>query len=141
MALIRLNYATEMRYGVLVDLACRIRGGAEIDLEMGHFNVIWQADANAMALASLGRTASPPRVVNIAGPELLSVRRVAQEFGRRGLYVFRADAVERHSETQGKKGVVGAGLGHPFQRSSCAGPPRRGGRTKIDKMVTIEGNG
>jgi nucleoside-diphosphate-sugar epimerase len=79
---LRLNYANEMRYGVLVDLAQRVVAGEPIDLAMGHLNVIWQADANAMALASLGQAASPPLVVNIAGPELLSVRRLALEFGR-----------------------------------------------------------
>ncbi len=81
-ALLRLNYATELRYGVLVDLALRIRDGEPIDLSMGHFNAIWQADANAMALQAFAHVASPPFIVNIAGPELLSVRRVAEEFGR-----------------------------------------------------------
>jgi hypothetical protein len=83
MTLLRLNYATEMRYGVLVDLAQRVLAREPIDLAMGHLNAIWQADANAMALASLGRATSPPLVVNIAGPELLSVRRIATEFGKR----------------------------------------------------------
>jgi hypothetical protein len=83
MTLLRLNYATEMRYGVLVDLAQRLLAREPIDLAMGHLNAIWQADANAMALASLGQAASPPLVVNIAGPELLSVRRIATEFGER----------------------------------------------------------
>ncbi len=82
MTILRLNYATEMRYGVLVDLAQRVHAGQPIDLTMGHLNAIWQADANAMALASLDRATSPPLVVNLAGPELLSVRRVAAEFGR-----------------------------------------------------------
>ena len=50
---------------------------------MGHLNAIWQADASAMALASFDRAASPPFVLNVAGPELLSVRHVAEEFGRR----------------------------------------------------------
>jgi hypothetical protein len=82
MTLLRLNYAIDMRYGVLVDLAQRVGAGAPIDLAMGHFNAIWQADANAMALASLGHATAPPLVVNLAGPELLSVRRIAEEFGR-----------------------------------------------------------
>ncbi len=73
-ALLRLNYASEMRYGVLVDLATRVRAGDPVDVSMGHFNVIWQADANAMALAALEHAASPPFVVNIAGPEELAVR-------------------------------------------------------------------
>jgi hypothetical protein len=82
MALLRLNYAVEMRYGVLADLARKILAGEVIDLGMGHVNVIWQADANAMALRAFDHVASPPFVVNVAGPELLSVRRVAEEFGR-----------------------------------------------------------
>ena len=82
MAVLRLNYATEMRYGVLVDLAQRVWGGQPVDLTMGHLNAIWQADANAMALAAFGHTSVPPFLLNVAGPELLSVRRVAEEFGR-----------------------------------------------------------
>jgi nucleoside-diphosphate-sugar epimerase len=82
MALLRLNYATEMRYGVLVDLAQRVWEGRPVELAMGHLNAIWQADANAAALAALGHAAVPPRVLNVAGPELLSVRRVAEQFGQ-----------------------------------------------------------
>jgi nucleoside-diphosphate-sugar epimerase len=82
MAVLRLNYATEMRYGVLVDVALKVHAGEPIDLAMGHLNALWQADANAMALRAFDHLASPPFVVNLAGPELLSVRRVAEEFGR-----------------------------------------------------------
>jgi nucleoside-diphosphate-sugar epimerase len=80
--LLRLNYATEMRYGVLVDVARRVWEGRPVDVSMGHLNAIWQADANAMALTSFGRATSPPFVLNVAGPELLSVRCVAEQFGR-----------------------------------------------------------
>jgi nucleoside-diphosphate-sugar epimerase len=83
MSLLRLNYASEMRYGVLVDLAQRVRHGLPVDVTMGHLNALWQADANAMALASFAHLCSPPIVLNLAGPELLSVRRVAAEFSRR----------------------------------------------------------
>jgi hypothetical protein len=82
MAILRLNYAVELRYGVLVDLAQRVLSGEPIDLAMGNLNAIWQADANAMALCAISQVASPPCLVNIAGPELLSVRRLAEEFGR-----------------------------------------------------------
>jgi nucleoside-diphosphate-sugar epimerase len=82
MAILRLNYATEMRYGVLVDLAQRVQGGQPVDVAMGHLNALWQADANAMALAAFVHLGSPPHVLNLAGPELLSVRRVAEQFGR-----------------------------------------------------------
>ena len=86
-AIVRLNYAVEMRYGVLVDLARRVAANETIDVTMGYFNAIWQADANAMALASLVHAASPPLVINVAGPEELSVRatceQLAHVLGRR----------------------------------------------------------
>lgn len=83
MALIRLNYAVEMHYGVLVDLGRKVLAGAPIDLGMGHFNVIWQADANAFTLQAFDHVAVPPKVLNITGPETLGVREVAEQFGRR----------------------------------------------------------
>jgi nucleoside-diphosphate-sugar epimerase len=82
MALLRLNYANELRYGVLSDLARAVWNEQPVDLDMGSFNAIWQADANAMVLQSFDHLANPPRVLNLAGPELLSVRRVAEDFGR-----------------------------------------------------------
>jgi nucleoside-diphosphate-sugar epimerase len=82
MVLLRLNYAVEMRYGVLLDVARRVRAGEPVDVTMGHFNAIWQADANAAALAAFAHVSSPPLVLNVTGPELLSVRRVAEQFGR-----------------------------------------------------------
>lgn len=81
MVLLRLNYATELRYGVLVDLAQRVLAGEPVDLTMGHLNALWQADANAMSLQAFALTESPPRVLNLAGPELLSVRRLAEQCG------------------------------------------------------------
>jgi nucleoside-diphosphate-sugar epimerase len=82
LAILRLNYAVEMRYGVLVDLARRVLAGEEIDVSMGSVNVIWQADASAMALASLAHASSPALIVNLAGPEILRVRDVCQELGK-----------------------------------------------------------
>ncbi len=81
-SLLRLNYACELRYGVLVDLARKVWERQPIDLAMGYVNVIWQGDANAMALRAVEYCASPPFVVNIAGPERLSIRRICQELGR-----------------------------------------------------------
>src|SRR5204862_7268043 len=66
-ALIRLNYACDLRYGVLVDLAQRVWSGEAIDLTMGHFNTIWQGDANAMILQAFGHVTSPPLVLNVTG--------------------------------------------------------------------------
>jgi nucleoside-diphosphate-sugar epimerase len=83
MSLLRLNYATEMRYGVLVDIAQHVLQGRPVDVTMSHVNALWQADANAMALASFAHVRTPPMVLNLAGPELLSVRRLAEEFAQR----------------------------------------------------------
>lgn len=82
-SILRLNYATEMRYGLLVDLARQVASGTPIDLSMGHANVIWQGDANAMSLVALRHAASPPYVVNIAGRDELSVRDVCLALGAR----------------------------------------------------------
>jgi nucleoside-diphosphate-sugar epimerase len=82
-AVLRLNYATEMRYGVLVDLARQVLSGHPIDLTMGYFNAIWQGDANAMALQSLAHASSPELVVNLAGPEVLSVRSTCEAIADR----------------------------------------------------------
>jgi nucleoside-diphosphate-sugar epimerase len=82
LAIVRLNYACELRYGVLVDLARKVQEGRPIDLTMGHLNAIWQGDANAAALRAFEHVASPPLVLNVAGPNVLSVRRLAEEFGR-----------------------------------------------------------
>jgi len=81
-ALLRLNYAMEMRYGVLVDIARDVFEGRPVDLTMSKVNVIWQADANAMTLASLAHATAPAKIINVAGPEILQVRDVAEQFGR-----------------------------------------------------------
>jgi NAD dependent epimerase/dehydratase family len=81
MSIIRLNYAVELRYGVLLDIAQRVFSGHAIPLEMGHLNAIWQADAAAMSLRSLSYASTPPFVINITGPEVLSVARIAGQFG------------------------------------------------------------
>jgi nucleoside-diphosphate-sugar epimerase len=81
-AIVRLNYAVEMRYGVIADLARRIAAGETIDVTMGYCNVIWQGDANAMAIASLAKASSPPFVFNVAGPEELSIRATCEKLAR-----------------------------------------------------------
>jgi nucleoside-diphosphate-sugar epimerase len=81
-ALIRLNYACELRYGALMDIARRVMVGEPIDLAMGYLNVIWQGDNNAMTLRCFEHAASPPAVFNVTGTRTLRVRDAAEEFGR-----------------------------------------------------------
>lgn len=80
-AIVRLNYAVDLRYGVLVDIASRVMRGEVIDLRMGHVNVIWQGDANDWALRCLAHASVPPFVVNVTGRETLTVRALATRFG------------------------------------------------------------
>src|SRR5262249_41830273 len=82
LTLIRLNYASDLRYGVLVDLAQRIWNNEPVDLSMGYFNTIWQGDANAMILLSHVQTTCPPLVLNVTGPEFLSVKTVCERLGQ-----------------------------------------------------------
>ncbi len=79
----RLNYAVELRYGVLVDIALKVSRGEPVDVTMGWLNCIWQGDACARAIQCLEHTTNPPRLLNITGPEKLSIRTLAEEFGRR----------------------------------------------------------
>jgi dTDP-4-dehydrorhamnose reductase len=83
-SIVRLNYAHDLRYGVLTDLAVRIASRQPIDLAMGYVNVIWQGDANAFALAALAHAAAPePFVVNLVGPDVLRVADLASALGLR----------------------------------------------------------
>jgi nucleoside-diphosphate-sugar epimerase len=79
--LLRLNYAVELRYGVLYDIGTKVFNRCPIDLAMGHANVIWQGDANSVCLRSFGIAAAPPAILNLTGPETLAVRWIARRFG------------------------------------------------------------
>lgn len=78
----RLNFAVDVTYGVLVEIASAVKEHREIDLAMGHFNVIWQGDANEIAIRALHHCSTPAKLLNVTGPETISVRWAAQEFGR-----------------------------------------------------------
>ena len=81
--LFRLNYAIDLRYGVLFDIASKVRDGKPVDLSTGHVNVIWQGDANRYALRCLAHATNPTSPINISGPETLSVKWLAEAFAQR----------------------------------------------------------
>lgn len=81
-ALIRLNYANELRYGILVDLTLKILHGDPIDVTMGAVNLIWQGDANNYILRALSIAKSPPAILNVTGPQTLAVRDLAGRIGK-----------------------------------------------------------
>lgn len=76
----RLNYAVDFKYGVLLEIAKAVQEGREIDLKTGSVNVIWQGDANEIAIRSLRHCQSPAKILNVTGPETLSVRWLAEQF-------------------------------------------------------------
>jgi nucleoside-diphosphate-sugar epimerase len=82
-AIYRLNYAIDLRYGVLVDIALRVWRGDAVPVDMGYVNVIWQGDANRIALECLPHASSPPFIVNVTGEQTLSVRAIAEAFAGR----------------------------------------------------------
>lgn len=93
---IRLNYAVEMRYGVLVDIGQVVFERRPVDVSMGNVNVIWQGDANSVILRSFGLCSSPAAALNLTGPETLSVRSIALRFGQ----IFGVDPTFAGQEAQ-----------------------------------------
>jgi nucleoside-diphosphate-sugar epimerase len=80
--LVRLNYANEARYGIIVDLAVKILKNDPIDLGMAAVNLIWQRDANDYIVRAMGLAQSPARILNVTGPEIVMIRELAGQIGR-----------------------------------------------------------
>jgi nucleoside-diphosphate-sugar epimerase len=81
--LVRLNYAVELRYGVLVDIARRVHAGLPVSVQTGYVNVIWQGDAVAQIISCLPLATTPPLIINVTGSEILKVRELAKQFAER----------------------------------------------------------
>jgi hypothetical protein len=113
MALLRLYYAVELRYGVLVDLAQKVHRGEPIPLANGYFNCIWQGDANEMILRALALTESPATVWNLCRPEIFSVREVATRLGELLGCEPRFSGAETKTALLGNAARICAALGPP----------------------------
>lgn len=123
MVIYRLNYANDLSYGVLVDIAKAVKEERAIDLRMGYVNVIWQREANELALRSLHHCASPPKILNITGPESLPVRNIAETFGR--LFGRKAVFVNEEQNT--------SLLSNAAEAYRLFGPPK----VSIDQMIEL----
>jgi hypothetical protein len=129
---LRLNYAVELRYGVLHDLAWRIWRGEPVDLSASHVNVIWQGDACEIALRALDWCAVPAAPLNLTGPELLAVRDLAEGLGAR------LGRAVRYSGTTS----AGAYLNNATQALTRFGPPRVTVEQLLDWMAAwVHGGG
>ena len=111
--LFRLNYAVDLRYGVPVDIARKVWSGEPVDLTVPAFNAIWQRDANSYALRSLEHCAAPPRVLNITGAEILSVRETAEFFAARVGKAARFSGAEGPTALLSDSSACRALLGEP----------------------------
>jgi len=119
--LIRLNYANEPRYGILVDLTQKVLHDEPIDVTMGTVNLIWQGDANNYILRALSSAASPPAILNVTGPQTLAVRDLARRIGR--LLGKEPRFVAQEATT--------ALLSNASNCVACFGPPA----TALDEMI------
>ena len=122
-AIVRLNYAIDLRYGVLVDIATKVKNGDPVAVDMGYVNVIWQGDANRIALEAIARAAIPPLVINVTGTERLSVRTLADRFAKRFGVEARFSGVEK----------TDALLSNTARMRSLFAPPE----TSVETMIEL----
>ena len=109
----RLNYAIDLRYGVLHDIASQVHRGEAVDVTMGNVNVIWQGDANAIALRALTIASSPPAVLNVTGPETISTRWLVEQFAARFGVEARVTGDEAPNALLSNAGKAFAQFGYP----------------------------
>jgi nucleoside-diphosphate-sugar epimerase len=109
----RLNYAVDLRYGVLVDIARQVFDNKAVDVSVPAVNVLWQGDANSYAMRSLELCASPARILNVTGPETIPVTRVAEFFARRFQRELLVKGESKGLALLNNAGVCHATLGYP----------------------------
>ncbi|HEY3380259.1 MAG TPA: NAD-dependent epimerase/dehydratase family protein [Vicinamibacterales bacterium] len=140
--LFRLNYAVDLRYGVLVDVGRRVFEGQGIDLRVGYANVIWQGDALSYALRSLELAMAPPRALNVTGPELVRIRDLALWFGGRFGREPRFEGEEGPTALLSNAGACYAALGQPEVGLDClrewAASWIESGGPRLDKPTKYE---
>ncbi len=130
-ALIRLEYAIDMRYGVLHDVATKVFAGQPVDVTMGHVNVIWQGEANEQVLRLLAHATTPACAYNVSGPEVISVRWLATEFAKR---------FDKKADVTGKEAPT-AWLVDTAQSQKVLGAPRVPLARMIDWVAEWVGRG
>ena len=121
--LIRLNYANEPRYGIIVDLTLKLLNDEPIDLTMGAVNLIWQRDANDTIIRSITLADSPPPILNVTGPETIAVRRLAEQIAT--VLDKKPRFISREADT--------ALLSDASRCLSTFGPPE----TSLDQMISM----
>jgi nucleoside-diphosphate-sugar epimerase len=138
----RLNYAVDLRYGVLVDIARKVYSGAPVELGVPAFNVIWQRDANSYALRSLEHAACPPAILNVTGAETLRVRDTANWFATRFGRSCRFEGMEGPSALLSDASACRALLGAPEvpaeQLMEMVARWVEGGGASLDKPTHFE---
>ncbi len=119
----RLNYANDVTYGVLLDIANAVKEQRAAYLRMGYVNVIWQGEANELAIRCLHHCSSPATILNITGSEVISVRRIAEAFGSQ----FNTTPIFTHEEEST------ALLSDASESSRLFGPQK----VSLDQMIEV----